>query len=148
MPYSTVQTNATLVIVLEEDNIRRNLIATELRNAGFLVVTECNGEQALQAIERDQPKVLVMPLFLSSYDLVQFVVRVRSQFASLPIVCTYDSNSNQKDISLQSSLVKKLGIFSVVDASNADTRLLVESVDRCLSSNCVDYGQLDKMLAD
>lgn len=138
----------SLVMVLEENTVRRNFIASELRNENFLVVTESNGEQAIKAIEQDRPKVLIMSIFLNSYDVVQFIVRVRSQFSQLPIICTYDGNSNKKDISLQSSLLKKLGIASVIDVSNLNARLLVHSVVESLTSHGVDFSHLGKALAD
>lgn len=67
------------ILVIEDDKSGRDALALLLRSAGYTVLSAANGEEALDAIGREQFKVIVSDLFLpdkSGFDILQSVRKV------------------------------------------------------------------------
>jgi two-component system OmpR family response regulator len=76
---------ARLVVVDDEPNIRE-LLSASLRFAGFDVATAGTGEEALAAVERHRPDLLVLDVMMPGMDGFDVVRRLRSAGRPLPVL--------------------------------------------------------------
>jgi DNA-binding response OmpR family regulator len=66
-----------VAVVIEDDEAISALVGTYLEQAGFEVVRECTGEGGLEAIERRQPRFVVLDLGLPDVDGFELCRRLR-----------------------------------------------------------------------
>jgi two-component system, OmpR family, response regulator MtrA len=66
-----------VAVVIEDDEAISALVGTYLERAGFEVVRECTGEGGLEAIERRQPRFVVLDLGLPDVDGFELCRRLR-----------------------------------------------------------------------
>ena len=76
---------AKLLVVDDEPNIRE-LLATSLRFAGFDVVAAGTGQEALAAVEREEPDLAVMDVMLPDLDGFEVTRRLRETGRHFPVV--------------------------------------------------------------
>lgn len=77
------------VLVVEDDEMVRGVVAAQLRRGGHRVLDTASAEQALAALdERAAPDVAVVDLGLPAMDGFEFVsaLRERPQFGDLPVI--------------------------------------------------------------
>lgn len=71
----------------DEPHILR-VVKDKLTNAGFTVITACNGEEALAAATREKPDLILLDVMmpkLCGYDVCK-ALRAQSGFAAVPIL--------------------------------------------------------------
>ena len=86
MPETLVSdAEARLVVVDDEPNIRE-LLSASLRFAGFDVATAGTGEEAIAAVERHRPDLLVLDVMMPGMDGFDVVRRLRSAGRVLPVL--------------------------------------------------------------
>jgi DNA-binding response OmpR family regulator len=73
------------VLVVEDEASIASFVALYLKNAGYDVATVGNGADALAAVERDQPALIVLDLMLPDIDGIEICRRVR-QKSEVPIL--------------------------------------------------------------
>jgi DNA-binding response OmpR family regulator len=78
---STTQT----VLVVEDEASIASFVALYLKNAGYGVSTAANGVDALAAVEREHPSLIVLDLMLPDLDGIEICRRIR-QKSDLPIL--------------------------------------------------------------
>ena len=61
-------TDKTLVLLVEDNELNRDMMTRRLRRAGLEVVTAGNGQQALNIMRADQPDVVLMDMNLPILD--------------------------------------------------------------------------------
>ena len=66
-----------VAIVIEDDEAISALVGTYLEQAGFEVVRECTGEGGLDAVDRRQPRFVVLDLGLPDVDGFELCRRLR-----------------------------------------------------------------------
>lgn len=66
-----------VAVVIEDDEAISALVGTYLEQAGFEVVRECTGEGGLEAIQRRQPRFVVLDLGLPDVDGFELCRRLR-----------------------------------------------------------------------
>src|SRR5262249_37222239 len=76
---------AQSVLVVEDEASIASFVALYLKNAGYDVATVGNGAEALAAVERDQPALIVLDLMLPDIDGIEICRRVR-QKSDIPIL--------------------------------------------------------------
>ena len=76
---------ATLLVVEDDPNICE-LLATSLRYAGFTVYQATGGEEAVRAVTRHRPDLVVLDVMLPDFDGFEVARRVRSGSDRTPIV--------------------------------------------------------------
>jgi len=74
-----------VAVVIEDDEAIGSLVGTYLEQAGFEVVRECTGEGGLDAVDRRQPRFVVLDLGLPDVDGFELCRRLRSA-ADVPIL--------------------------------------------------------------
>lgn len=80
--------NERVVLIVDDDEAIRGLIAIALRRASFTPVEAGSGEAALEVLESVQPAVVVLDLGMpgmSGLDLIR-ILRLRRETATMPIV--------------------------------------------------------------
>lgn len=77
-----------LVLVVEDFEDNRFMMRRLLEMSGYRVVEAVNGNQAVEAAERDQPDIILMDLSLPQLDGLAATRRIRAQQGSrrVPIV--------------------------------------------------------------
>jgi DNA-binding response OmpR family regulator len=76
---------AQSVLVVEDEASIASFVALYLKNAGYDVATAGNGAEALAAVERDHPALIVLDLMLPDIDGIEICRRVR-QKSDVPIL--------------------------------------------------------------
>ncbi len=65
-----------VAVVIEDDEVTRNLLATLLQEEGFRAVTVADGTQALQVIERLKPTLVTLDLSLPGKSGVEILIEL------------------------------------------------------------------------
>jgi CheY-like chemotaxis protein len=77
------------VLVVEDDNMLRNLITEQMRNH-FQIVTAQDGEEALQKIQAEIPDLVILDLLLPKIKGLDVLQQLRNSpnkaIASIPVV--------------------------------------------------------------
>jgi DNA-binding response OmpR family regulator len=73
------------VLVVEDEASIASFVALYLKNAGYDVATVGNGGDALTAVERNQPSLIVLDLMLPDIDGIEICRRIR-QKSDVPIL--------------------------------------------------------------
>jgi two-component system OmpR family response regulator len=95
---TTVQEpEARLVVVDDEPNIRE-LLSASLRFAGFDVATAGTGEEALAAVERHRPDLLVLDVMMPGMDGFDVVRRLRSAGRPMPVLFLTAKDSTEDKV--------------------------------------------------
>src|SRR5438270_772229 len=73
------------VLVVDDDPAIRSALERALALEGFAVRTAGGGQEALEAVDEDQPQVLVLDVAMPDLDGVAVTSRLRAQGAEVPI---------------------------------------------------------------
>jgi two-component system, OmpR family, response regulator MtrA len=74
-----------VAVVIEDDDAIASLVAVYLEQAGFEVVRECTGRDGMNAVERRQPRFVVLDLGLPDADGFELCRRLRGS-GDVPIL--------------------------------------------------------------
>jgi two-component system KDP operon response regulator KdpE len=87
---------ARILVVDDEPQIRRSL-QVNLENKGYAVLTASSGEEALEALPRRKPDVIIIDLLLPSMDGIELTRRIREQ-SPVPIIVLSAIGDEQKKV--------------------------------------------------
>jgi two-component system KDP operon response regulator KdpE len=87
---------ARILVVDDEPQIRRSL-QVNLENKGYVVLTASSGEEALEALPRRKPDVVIVDLVLPSMDGIELTRRIREQ-SPVPIIVLSAIGDEQKKV--------------------------------------------------
>jgi two-component system cell cycle response regulator DivK len=78
----------TKVLIAEDNPVNRELLREVLENRGYEVEEACDGEEALEMVERVRPDVLLLDLGMPKLDGFGVVRKLREnpQLAALPVM--------------------------------------------------------------
>jgi two-component system, chemotaxis family, chemotaxis protein CheY len=78
----------TRILVVDDDEHVRNVLHDALQQDGYEVETVCSGRQALTAIARNRPALLVLDLHMPELDGPGLIDTLRNQtdWGSVPLV--------------------------------------------------------------
>ena len=79
---------APRILVVDDDRQIVRLVQSYLQQAGYVVLTAYDGEEALHAMRRDRPDLVVLDLMLpqrDGWDIVR-IVRSDAALATTPIL--------------------------------------------------------------
>lgn len=74
------------LLVVEDDNALRDILARRFRDAGYTVETAATGPDALTAAERTVPDLVLLDVMLPGMDGLDVCRRLRADHALLPIL--------------------------------------------------------------
>src|SRR4029453_12163527 len=74
------------VLVVDDDEFIRDLVSSALRIAGFATSTAVGGREALDAIARDHPDLVVLDVGLPGVDGCEVCRRLPAEGAQTPVI--------------------------------------------------------------
>ncbi|HET6954587.1 MAG TPA: response regulator transcription factor [Acidimicrobiales bacterium] len=74
------------VLVVDDDEFIRDLVSSALRIAGFGVATAAAGQEALDAVGRDHPGLVVLDVGLPDIDGFEVCRRLRDSGETVPVI--------------------------------------------------------------
>jgi two-component system cell cycle response regulator DivK len=76
------------VLIAEDNPVNRELLRELLETRGYTIEEACNGQEALDIIERTSPDILLLDLDMPVLDGFATVRRIRDnpRYASLPVL--------------------------------------------------------------
>jgi DNA-binding NtrC family response regulator len=77
---------APRILVVEDDAAMRDLLADELRDAGFTIVTAADGHEALEQLERHEVHAVVTDLQMPGLTGDKLLEEIRTRDVRLPVV--------------------------------------------------------------
>jgi two-component system nitrogen regulation response regulator NtrX len=77
---------ATTVLVVDDEESILRLLAEILRDEGFRPVTASDADEALAAIQRDPPDLLLLDIAMPGRDGLELLAEVRDSHPQLPVV--------------------------------------------------------------
>jgi CheY-like chemotaxis protein/anti-sigma regulatory factor (Ser/Thr protein kinase) len=134
----------TLVLVVDDSPTQAYHMAAVLRAAGHEVTTAGNGIEALAAIRRAVPDVVVSDIHMPEMDGLALVAAVRSDFPGVPVLVATSQGSEELAVA-----ALRGGAAGYVPKRNLDSDL-VPAVDDILSVAAAQRKQslfLDRMSA-
>ena len=83
-----METPKGYLLIVEDDLDILKLLETTLNYSGYRVVTARNGKEGLQAVQREQPAVVIADIIMPTLDGFGFVHRLRLNPATrgIPVV--------------------------------------------------------------
>jgi CheY-like chemotaxis protein/two-component sensor histidine kinase len=89
------------VMLVEDDQVTREMMWRILRKAGWRVVEAENGKVALRYLEEYQPDLILLDLMMPEMDGFEFIIHLRhyKEWASIPVIVL-----TAKDISIEDRL--------------------------------------------
>ena len=114
-----VETRATILVIDDDDDIRE-VLATVLDEAGFRVMTAANGREGLERLREDpQPDVILLDLMMPEMDGYQFRAEQQRDPAlrAIPtlIVTAGTVTSRVEALGAEAILRKPVGLRRLVD---------------------------------
>lgn len=114
------------VLVVEDNKPTLELMASQLREAGYAVMTAENGKEALTLLKMARPNVIVVDLQMSPIGGLDFAREMINLKYNFPLIMVTSDQSS--DVLVQAS---KVGIQQVLKKPVSQA-FLVKSVERAL----------------
>lgn len=92
--------NKTILVVDDEERLT-SLLRAYLEQEGFRVVTAANGVQALEAVRRGEPDLIVLDIMMPEMDGLEFLRALRTQYATPVILLTARVGDEDKVVGLE-----------------------------------------------
>jgi CheY-like chemotaxis protein len=105
------------VLLVEDDDVTREMMRTMLERAGWGVTEACDGREGLEAVARSAPNVILLDLMMPHMDGFEFLAELhrKPEWSAIPvIVITAKNLTEQERLRLSGSVRKVLmkGEFS------------------------------------
>jgi CheY-like chemotaxis protein len=134
-----------LVMIVEDDVITREVMATMLKNEGWRVFKAENGKVALEHLEDKKPSLIILDLLMPEMDGFEFVAHLREnpKWRSLPVVVLTSTKLSTED---QAHLHGYVDTIFQKESYSRDQ--LLELVQKQIATSSNRYeNQLQKQLA-
>lgn len=120
---------AIKVLVVEDDAFLLKAYMAKLQNSGFDVQSATDGEEALAALERVKPDIVLLDLVMPRKDGFQTLQDIRSNpaYKDMPIFVV--SNIGQQE---ELDRAKELGANELLLKSNLSMAELVEKIQKAV----------------
>lgn len=73
------------ILVVDDDKSIRNLIEVYLKNDGYEVFNACNGQEALESLESNEPDLIILDIMMPILDDVATCIKIREKY-TMPII--------------------------------------------------------------
>lgn len=74
------------ILVVDDDARVRDSIGNVLRDEGYDVVTANDGNEALRCVERHDPRLVLLDVWMPELDGIEVLSRIKQTHASLPVI--------------------------------------------------------------
>ena len=118
----------TILIVDDEEQIRSSVRGV-LTDEGFRVLEADNGRSALATIAAEQPRLVLLDIWMPEIDGIELLTAIRKDGTQLPVIAI--SGGGSMPASLALSLSTSLGADAVLFKPFYSAELL-DAVDRAL----------------
>jgi CheY-like chemotaxis protein len=97
--YQIGDPSKSLIMVVEDNEILRNVMAEILEQDGWRVFKAENGQVALEHLEDKKPSLILLDLHMPEMDGFEFVARLRQNEAwrSIPVIVLTSANLSSRD---------------------------------------------------
>ncbi len=126
------------VLVVDDDKFQRDLIGTILKSEKYRVIFAVNGLQALEAIGREGPDLVLMDLQMPEMDGLQTLLRIKATpgYGKLPVMLI----SGKSDASVVREILKAGAVdFIVKPFERAALIIKVARALRAIPATCAAF---------
>jgi DNA-binding response OmpR family regulator len=83
------------IIIIEDDKDINELIAYNLRRAGFLVEQAFDGEKGLSMVKKNSPALIILDIMLPKMDGYDFLGKIKKDdsISNIPVIIVSAKNS-------------------------------------------------------
>lgn len=74
------------VLIVDDDELFRTMLEEMLRRDGYQVTIACNGAEALVAIARDRPQLVITDILMPEKDGIELVMELAQADQQIPII--------------------------------------------------------------
>jgi PAS domain S-box-containing protein len=98
------------VLVVEDDEATRDVVARTLENLDWQVGEAGNGREALEQMEQQKPDLILLDLMMPVMDGFQFLLemRARSEWTDIPVIVVTAKDLNEEDRRVLSGRVEQV----------------------------------------
>lgn len=93
----------TQILIIDDDEAMRDLMARALRMKGYDVLVARDGREGLAEWERTQPDLVVTDLYMPNVDGIETILALRARKPGVPIVATSGGDSRSSFLALDSA---------------------------------------------
>jgi CheY-like chemotaxis protein len=86
-------------MIVDDDTVSRELVATRLKNEGWRVFKAENGKVALEHLDDKKPSLILLDLLMPEMDGFEFVARLHQneKWRSIPVVILTSTHLSSED---------------------------------------------------
>ncbi|MDP2594084.1 MAG: response regulator [bacterium] len=114
------------ILLVEDDEFLRSLVARSLGEAGYEVAIATDGEEAMMRIHEGIPDLILLDLVLPGYSGFEFIAKLRQEEATAKIPFLVLSNSAETENKKGS---KDLGAVGYLVKAQSNPLEIVRTVD-------------------
>lgn len=104
------------ILIVEDTKNYLFIISQELKNAGFDVMTAENGEEGLEAVQKEKPDLILLDIEMPKMDGITMAKRLKELGVDLPIIFL----SNMSDLKHISEAAETATDYIVKSDINAE----------------------------
>ncbi|OUD15296.1 response regulator [Thioflexithrix psekupsensis] len=99
-----------LILVVEDDHVTRNMIATMLRKAGWQIQTAENGVEALKYLALTSPDLIISDLMMPEMDGFEFISTIKNTevWRKIPVVVLTAKDLTPQDRDVLNNKVERI----------------------------------------
>lgn len=116
------------ILVIDDDDNVRDLIADTLREDGHVVTVACDGKQGMDRFRSDGADLVITDLVMPVREGMEVIIELRKKFPGTRIIAM--SGASMRQICL--TIAKKLGALRSIDKPFSKN-ILIDSVNSALN---------------
>jgi len=123
---------ARKIVLIEDDEILRDLCLTKLQKENFTVITAIEGQDGLHKIEQEKPDIVLLDIILPGMDGFEVLRRIRASqdkiVAKIPVILLTNLGQ-ENDIKKGQSL----GAEDYIVKANSTTEEIIDKIRKVIS---------------
>jgi len=104
-----------VILVVEDDEDVRELLEIALRGRGYVVVSVANGSDAIAALEKERPCLMILDMVMPSMTGWDVLAKMRTDGHGSVPVCVISALSKEPPPDAVASLTKPFDIKNLVE---------------------------------
>jgi DNA-binding response OmpR family regulator len=108
------------VLVADDEKVVTDLIKLFFENAGFTVTTAFSGKEALSALDKDSPEVVIIDLGLPDINGFEVIKKIRKEIPHTIVIvitgfCDDASENKIRELGVEKYIKKPFGIQELLE---------------------------------